>query len=121
MKNSLLKFIPASVLLIVTGLIGLVKYLLFPDLIESTGILMVVFNVFFFAGMGLLINKNYSWTKYIVLVLAVMGIINFPELRLNETTQMAIISITYVTQKLLLIIAAMLLFKPLFTKKTVEG
>lgn len=110
MKNSLLTFTLPSILFIIIGLIGLIKYFFYPAFFKTEDILIGVFNLFFFVAIGLLINKNYTWTKYLVLVLAVFGLLNFPSIRLD------IISLTYMTQRLLLVTATIVLFKPFITK-----
>lgn len=111
MTNSLLKFTLPSILFIITALTGLIKYFFYPTFLTTEELLICVFNFCFFVAIGLLINKNYNWTKYLVLVLAVFGLLNFPSVTLN------LVPVIFVIQRLLLIIAAILLFKPLMSKK----
>jgi hypothetical protein len=99
-----------SYLLIATGLIGIIKYFILPGPLATSDLLIALFNVFFFAGLGLFLIKNYSWTKYLVLVLAVFGLINFPNLQTDLTTPAGIISIVAISQRVLLLSAALVLF-----------
>ena len=120
-KIGLCKFTLPSILLIITGFIGLIKYFLYPSLPATEDMLLAAFNLCFFVGIGFLINKNYTWTKYIVFVMAVLGLFNFPAIRLDESTTIAVISFTFILQRILLVAAAILLFKPFLTNSANEN
>lgn len=97
-------------LLFATGLIGTIKYFILPGPLPVSDLLMAAFNVFFFVGLGLLLIKNYSWTKYLVLALAILGLINFPNLQTDLSTPAGIISISAISQRVLLLGAGLVLF-----------
>lgn len=109
MTSSILKFTLPSLLFIIIGLIGLLKYFFYPSPLSTEDLLIGIFNLCFFVAIGLLINKNYTWTKYLVLVLAVLGLVYFPSMNLN------IITMTFIIQRLLLVIATIVLSKPFMT------
>lgn len=116
MTNNLLKFTLPSILIIITGIIGLIKYFFYPIFLSTEDILIAAFNLCFFVALGLIINKNYKWTKYLILVLAIFGLINFPAIRQNCSTPLTVISLTFITQRLLLLATTIILFKPFKTK-----
>ena len=111
--NSFRKFTLPSLLIIVSGIIGLIIYFINPGFISTTeDVLIAVFNICLSLTIGLLIYKKYLWPKYFVLVLAVFGLLNFPTFRPQPSTSLTIISLIPVLQRLLLISATILLFIP---------
>lgn len=111
--NRFRKFRLPSLLIIVSGFIGPIKYFINPGFISSTeDILIAVFNICLSLTIGLLIYKKYMWPKYVVLALAVFGLLNFPTLRPQPSASLTIISLIPVLQRLLLISATILLFIP---------
>lgn len=116
MMNNSTKFSFPSILIIVTGIVGSIKYFFFPIPIEVTTVLVALFNLCFFVAIGFLLNKKYVWAKYLVLVITVFGLINFPALRQHTSLPVTIISLTFIIQRIILLIATILLFKTNSTK-----
>jgi hypothetical protein len=113
-----LKFKVPGLLLVFVGFIGLIKWII-PMQLHASDALLAAFNLCFFVSLGLLINKGYRLTKFIVLAFAVMGLITFPGIN-NLSNVTTTISLTHILQRVLLIAATIILFKPVKIKDEAE-
>lgn len=105
------KFSIPSYLIYAIGAIGLLKYFSYPAPITLSDIALIIFNLFFFVGLGILVRQGYTWTKYIILTLTILSLLNLSSLINSITNSINLANLTFLAQRLLLIITCILLFK----------
>lgn len=104
-------FIKASYLIFVMLLLGLIKYFYDPYIFANLkDILIAVFNIVFFLGLGLLLRQGFDWLKYVLLVLTVLGLINIQSRVGYVIHKPNLITIIVIIQRVILLIATILLF-----------
>lgn len=116
-RNS--RTIKSSNLFFLTGCIGAIKYLLIPELLNNLqGIGMGIFNLSFFIAVGVLVRQGYNWTKYVLVVLAMLTLFNLQDFEeyidqiINSTNlTLVILASSSLAQKVIFLIATALLFK----------
>ncbi|HYV94766.1 MAG TPA: hypothetical protein VE978_23530 [Chitinophagales bacterium] len=102
-------FIIASYFIFVVAGLGLVKYFYFPG-ISAKDIAVAIFNLAFFIGLGFLVRQGFKWTKYLLLVLTIFGLINIQHALGYVIQNPNVISLTVIMQRLILLLATILLF-----------
>jgi uncharacterized membrane protein len=99
----------AAMCFFVMAAIGPIKYFFLPIEAFLSQWMIIVFNLVAFCGIGILVWQGYSWTKYVLAVLAVIGLLRLEPL-INELSSLDIVSINALVDIILLICATLMLF-----------
>lgn len=104
-------YIKSSNLLFISAGLGLINFLILPEILSSKSSIVVgSIAVFFISAMGLAIRFEISWIKYLSLILIVFGINIVPPLVKDELISHPINGIITIAQSIIQIYATILLF-----------
>ncbi|WP_147408448.1 hypothetical protein [Flavobacterium johnsoniae] len=104
-------YIKSSILIFISALLGVINFLGSPEIFSSksgfkSGIIAIVVLLI----LALLILFEITWTKYILLVLLILGINTLPPAIKYELTHHPLIGIIIILQSILQVYATYLLF-----------
>jgi hypothetical protein len=103
-------FIRSSNLIFITVGLGLINLLLPNTEIMAGGKFIVIGTILFILGLGYLVRKGFSWVKYLLLVLTILGLISIP-VTITNLGDRPIVGLINVAQTILQVWAMIILFK----------
>jgi hypothetical protein len=89
--------------------IGAIKYFFLPVEMFRENWAVIIFNIAFFTGLGLLVRQGYSWTKYVLAILCVASLFRL-DLLIKELSNPTIPGINVLIDIVLLLCATLILF-----------
>ena len=101
----------ASALIFISAGLGVINLAMVPEVFSSAfTILVAAFTLLLIAGLGLLARQGYSWVKYLLLVMFVLGLFGIKHMIVNIFLT-SIVGIINIVQTILQLMALVLLFK----------
>lgn len=113
--SSNLNYIKSSNLFLISAGLGLINFLLSPDiLLSKSAIIISVIAISIILVLGLLIRFEISWVKYLLIVVIIFGVNAFPSFIKEEFYSRPLNALITILQSIALIYATALMF---FKKK----
>ncbi len=107
-----LNFIKSSNLIFATASLGIVNFILLPNLAKiPLNLFIAIFTCLFIVGLGFLVRSGKDWVKYLLLAITVIGLlIGFPGMFMIIRISIIVLIIN-IAQTIMQIWAVILLFK----------
>ncbi|MHC0443018.1 hypothetical protein [Flavobacterium sp. 3-210] len=105
-------FIKSSNLIFISAGLGLINFLLSPDILSSKkNIIISIITIVIILVVGLLIRLEITWIKYLLLILIILGLNSLPMLLKDEFSTHPLNALITILQSIAQIYATILLFK----------
>ncbi len=113
-------FTITALLLYLVSVIIIFKHSLIPNHFHTCGDSVIYENLFLnilpFTILGIIIHLGFKWSKYILLVFTLSGLLQLPQLLQGTLESPNLTDVSSVIQRILLLIGTIILFKPLKTE-----
>lgn len=105
-------FIKSSNLIFISAGLGIINFLLSPDILSSKSTIIVsIITILLILIVALLIRLGISWIKYLLLILIIFGLNSLPLLIKEEFSSHPLNAIMTILQSVAQIYATILLFQ----------